>query len=76
MDDISLQSTYTTLSLNEVGLVVRKPVYGVSDKVRFKPDAQDGPHLCCLQTSEDRFSRIEAQIRSKLTNITLNQSFN
>ena len=81
-----------------MGLVARKPVFGISEKASFKPvssatgtsqkieispvaslmwyfpqsekqrrwsdcaDAQAGLPLCCSQTSEDRFSHIEAHI--------------
>ena len=84
--------------VQKIGLVARKPVFGVSDKATLKPvcsatetsykveispvasldmilfkkritkklirlcGSQADLRLCCLQTSEDRFSRDEAQI--------------
>ena len=44
------------LDKSKLGCNARKPVFGVSDKVRLKQDAQAGLHLCCSQTTEDRFS--------------------
>ena len=35
--------------------------------IRLPADAQSGLRLCCLQTPEDRFSRIEAHL-SKYVN--------
>ena len=41
-----------------MGHDARRPVFGVSDKVRFKQPAQAGS-----QTTEDRFSYVTAQIK-------------
>ena len=46
-----------------------------------KADVQAGLRLCCLQTSEDRFSRLEAHLMScficcHLQNIPLNALVN
>ena len=48
--------------LDPLGLVATKPVFGVSDKARFKADAQAGLRLCCPQTPEDRFCRDKAPL--------------
>ena len=33
-------------------------------KALISQDAQAGLHLCCSQTSEDRFSRVEAHLKT------------
>ena len=53
--------------LVKMGLVARKPVFGVSHKASFKTvsiaaETQAGLRLCCSQTPKDRFSHDEAKI--------------